>query len=602
VHLWRISYDPKTQGHRHFTAEGVGHALLASLAPSIFELLRVSATVWEHGNEWMAIHSEPTVIAFELEYAKDSTRYAYNEASFERVIRQRKIIQGQHGGYSDFFVPIVIRKTVIAILCAGPFSSAPPTRADILERWRGITGRQGHLSDPEFAAFLSMCLSVLVLDAAKVRAFEQLLGCLARLMAGEGRADELMNRIETLRAALAPARQAETSWTLVREVLDDLSRRSPYSTPRRNDLRDAGLAELADHALVGLAATRQPDLDPVEEAIRRDAFQRSAVALARSVGDAAAGQVGDHGVVFLSGLDASAQKKKQKVLLLANRVSALGRKFGFSVHFGACPAYATAPLATSYHAALGAAETALVQRKELLFAAPSEAVSRPSLRRLRQELEGTAEERPSAFQAKFAHYLESVAAECGHRIDLARAHLEIGFERITDPLVRSGVLDEKSRRVMVDELDRAATSSRTTQELLEDYRRVAHELLAAVRRPAPARQDRNLRGAIEYIHKNYGKRLRREQVARVAGFAPGYFSDLFKRREQMTFESYLQDLRIARAKQLLETTHLEAARVAELTGFRSPQYFSNAFRQATGMSPIAYRRRHQVYPLPPQSD
>ena len=42
-----------------------------------------------------------------------------------------------------------------------------------------------------------------------------------------------------------------------------------------------------------------------------------------------------------------------------------------------------------------------------------------------------------------------------------------------------------------------------------------------------------------------------DQVARVAGFSPNYFGQLFKRREQMTFEHYVRQLRIERAKQLV---------------------------------------------------
>jgi len=114
-----------------------------------------------------------------------------------------------------------------------------------------------------------------------------------------------------------------------------------------------------------------------------------------------------------------------------------------------------------------------------------------------------------------------------------------------------------------------------------------------VQKPVQARRDRSLRGALDYIHRHYRERLSREKVARVAGFAPSYFSVLFSEREKTTFERYLLRLRIDQAKQLLEDTELPAARVAELSGFKSPQYFCAAFRRATAMAPTEYRRDPQ---------
>jgi len=91
--------------------------------------------------------------------------------------------------------------------------------------------------------------------------------------------------------------------------------------------------------------------------------------------------------------------------------------------------------------------------------------------------------------------------------------------------------------------------------------------------------------------------LRFEHVARLAGFAPNYFSALFREREGVPFETYVTGLRIERAKQLLTSSTLSAARVGELSGFSSPQYFSKVFRESLGVPPLAYRR--QPAPTPP---
>jgi YesN/AraC family two-component response regulator len=214
-----------------------------------------------------------------------------------------------------------------------------------------------------------------------------------------------------------------------------------------------------------------------------------------------------------------------------------------------------------------------------------------SLRHLRDDLAKTIEEQPHLIGARFDRYLEAVAGEYGYRLDSARSQLELAFERLSQTLLRIGALDGAGFRALYEEVDRVGQAARNTSELFAAYRRVVADIAETMQRPSAARQDRHLRGAMEYIHQHYAERLRRTKVARIAGFAPGYFSLLFKQREKKTFEEYVQELRIERAKQLLESTHLDAARVAELSGFATPQYFSRSFRRSVGVTPLEHRRR-----------
>ncbi len=113
----------------------------------------------------------------------------------------------------------------------------------------------------------------------------------------------------------------------------------------------------------------------------------------------------------------------------------------------------------------------------------------------------------------------------------------------------------------------------------------------AVRRPVPARQSRSLQRAVMHIHKHYRESLGLAAVSRVAGFAPNYFSALFKQREGMTFERYVRQLRIERAKQLLASTDLDMQRIAQLSGLGTRQYLARMFRRVLGMTPLEYRLR-----------
>jgi len=591
VHLWNSQYDPKTRLRRHTATAGFGHALLAPLVLYAFRDLRISAAVWEHGPEWWSIHSDPTLQSFEAEHSVDTERDLYNGRQLALACKRRKTIRGEHGGHSDLYAPIVAGGKVVAVLVAGPFFTARPTGAEILNCWRLLSGRQGHMADPEFASYLAANLSMLVLDGGKALTFEKFLGCLARLMSGEGDAAALANQAEALALELGQVRLFERVGEAVRMMVDDRSQRTWHSASHAYRLGVLGLSRVADHVMVGLSTNRKPELDPVEETVRRDGFQRSAFELARSMGDVISGRVGEHGVVFLSGAKGTAERKRQKLLDLAERARTLARqRFGLSLHFGASVAPGSVPLSRSYQAALEAAESALAQRTPIVFADSGSRRSTEPLRHLRDDLSAEAEGHPERLGARFDRYLEAVAAHCGYRMDAALGHLEAGFERLTEPLASRGPLDKKSLSALSDTLDRAAQEARTIGELFSAYRRAVQDVVAAVERPVAARQDRSLRVAVEYIHQHYVEPLRLERVAKMAGFTASHFSKLFIKREEMPFEQYVRGLRIERARQLLSSSEINVTRISELSGFNTPQYFCRVFRRMLGVTPLEYRK------------
>jgi AraC-like DNA-binding protein len=298
--------------------------------------------------------------------------------------------------------------------------------------------------------------------------------------------------------------------------------------------------------------------------------------------------------VFLSAAGGTPQAKRSKLSDLSERVATLAAKsFGLSVHFGASIASGSAPLSRSYQAALAAAQASLTQGVRLRMAEAGGSHN-VSLFRLRKELATVLEQTPGLVPAHFDRYLEVVAEHAGHRMDTARAHLEIAFERMTEAWIGRGALDEKSVEALREGLDRTAGSARTLEDLFGEYRRAVADVALAAQRPGMAQRDRSLRRAVSYIQEHYTEPLRLEQVAAVAGFAPKYFSRLFAEREHVPFARYVLGLRLERAKQLLASTEIEIVRVAELCGFGSPQYFATAFREATHTTPMAFRREPET--------
>ena len=588
MHGWKTRKSP-TDRSVHTTRTGFGHAILAPVVAYTFQMLRVSAALWEHGAEWFPIHTVASVTQFEYQSGLDTGRHAYNRRMLTEVARRRSPQMGEHAGFADLFVPVRDGACTAAVLVVGPFLRQAPTSGRVLALFRWLTGRQGHTTDPEFASYLSATLDTPRLEGKSLRAFQQTVECIAALMSGSGAAGELASRAERLRPELERVRLPERMWEVVAEMLDDRSMRSWHTSAASAGLGRLGLSRVPDDVLVGLTG-RARGTDPVEEVIRRDALQRRAVELAHETGNVVAGRVGGHGVVFLASSVGSRSQRQKVLRALASRVAAAARRdLGLSLHWGMGAIPERLALVGSYQAALTAAEAALGRNVALLTAEVARARAVDSLRLLRHELARTVEEQPDRLGARFDRYVEAVLAQAGHAPDACRGHLDAGFDWMAGQLVRRGTLDERSFLDLSAALEHAAADARSFGELVDAYRRAVADMSDAVRRPEPARRERSVRRAVEYIEQHYAEPLPLATVARVAGMARVYFSKLFKKTEGTTFEHYLRRLRLERAQQLLTNTGLATARVAEMCGFRSSTYFCRVFHRATGLTPGAYR-------------
>ena len=191
---------------------------------SVFDVLRVGAAFYDL-KRWYTIHAVPDLLAFEQQHGHEHDRHKYNTKSIAEARQTLKPVLATHQGVFDWFVPVEVRGRLRGVLATGPFAKAPPTSSELLERWRSLTGRQGHLADPEFSYYVSINLSTLVLDEADVASFGRLLVCLAGVMAGDDRAEELLREAAPLRAKLELSRLVDRIWDAARTMVDQRTTR-----------------------------------------------------------------------------------------------------------------------------------------------------------------------------------------------------------------------------------------------------------------------------------------------------------------------------------------------------------------------------------------
>ncbi len=99
-----------------------------------------------------------------------------------------------------------------------------------------------------------------------------------------------------------------------------------------------------------------------------------------------------------------------------------------------------------------------------------------------------------------------------------------------------------------------------------------------------------IRKALAFIQANFTRDLALEEVASHAGVSKSYLSRVFPEYAGKHFCSYLQQLRIERAKELLRLTDDHIYEIAFKVGFWNSRYFCKVFRDTVGMTPADYRR------------
>lgn len=98
---------------------------------------------------------------------------------------------------------------------------------------------------------------------------------------------------------------------------------------------------------------------------------------------------------------------------------------------------------------------------------------------------------------------------------------------------------------------------------------------------------------LNYIHEHYQERITLQQLAIQACLHEAYLSRLFKRETKKTINSYINELRVYKAKELLKTPNIMIKEVAQLVGIHDQLYFNRVFKKFCGENPTQYQERIQ---------
>ncbi len=154
-------------------------------------------------------------------------------------------------------------------------------------------------------------------------------------------------------------------------------------------------------------------------------------------------------------------------------------------------------------------------------------------------------------------------------------------------------------RKIIKRIEQEASSEEKNNILLQQL--YLRELLALLCRHKKSASDADIGSAYKlaqeiakYISANFKQPLSLNMLAQVHSVSEGYLSKLFKKYTGMGVNQYINISRIMAAKELLESTSLSVTEVAYECGFNDSNYFSQVFKQITGITPKKYSLTNKV--------
>jgi AraC-like DNA-binding protein len=96
---------------------------------------------------------------------------------------------------------------------------------------------------------------------------------------------------------------------------------------------------------------------------------------------------------------------------------------------------------------------------------------------------------------------------------------------------------------------------------------------------------------VSHIEANFDKPISMAEMAKRANLSTTHFNRRFQQILRMTPMQYLRTLRIQAAQRLLTTTSKSLVAIAAEVGYIDQSHLTRRFRQATGITPAAYRKQ-----------
>ena len=131
----------------------------------------------------------------------------------------------------------------------------------------------------------------------------------------------------------------------------------------------------------------------------------------------------------------------------------------------------------------------------------------------------------------------------------------------------------------------------STEQFQQWFEALLHPVVQLIREHTED-QDPITRFVIDYLDAHLHEDITLDFMADKLNITSGYLSTYFKEKTGMNFSDYLNDLRIQRAKLLLDNLELKIQDVAAHVGYQNANSFIRMFKRYSGITPGEYRKKY----------
>ena len=125
--------------------------------------------------------------------------------------------------------------------------------------------------------------------------------------------------------------------------------------------------------------------------------------------------------------------------------------------------------------------------------------------------------------------------------------------------------------------------------------RLKEILIRVIGAREPALTALDIRGKVErvkhFAERNFNKKVSLEDAAAQVSLSPKYLSRIFKKETGMGFAEYRAEIKIGKAKEMLETTGCNINQISEKLAYENVESFIRAFKKSSGCTPSEYRKK-----------
>lgn len=95
---------------------------------------------------------------------------------------------------------------------------------------------------------------------------------------------------------------------------------------------------------------------------------------------------------------------------------------------------------------------------------------------------------------------------------------------------------------------------------------------------------------IKYIEKNLLEIVSLTEISTHLGYSYNYLSHLFKRKVGISLQSYINNEKVEKSKELIKSGRLNMTEISSKLNYQTVQAFSKSFKKTTGLSPSEYKK------------